>query len=51
MGSIIVEILFVVLAIGGIVAVYYLSWFWRIFIIPIVILLLWDVVSSFMKKD
>lgn len=48
--QIIIKLLFVLIATAGIVAVYYLSWFWRIFIIPIVILLLWDVVSSLVKK-
>ena len=47
--KIIPKILFLLLALFGIVLVYYISWFWRIFLIPLIILLLVDVVSSFMR--
>ncbi|HSX18740.1 MAG TPA: hypothetical protein VLE91_01250 [Candidatus Saccharimonadales bacterium] len=48
--KIVSKILFLTLATAGIVLVYYLSWFWRLFLIPIVVLLIFDVVSSFLKK-
>jgi len=48
--KIVAKALFLLLAIGGIVLVYYVSWFWRLFIIPIVILLVFDVVSDFLRK-
>ena len=48
--KIVSRVLFLGLALAGVVLVYYLSWFWRIFLIPLVILLLFDFVSSLVKK-
>jgi len=45
-----VKILFFIVAVGGIVLVFFVSWFWRALIIPMVVLLLIDAVSSFWKK-
>jgi hypothetical protein len=45
-----VRAFFIFLAIGGIVLVFFVSWFWRALIIPMVILLAVDVLSSFLKK-
>ena len=44
------KFLFIILALAGIVVVFYVSWFWRAFLIPMVAILLWDVVSSFVRK-
>lgn len=46
----ILKIVFAVVAIAGIVAVFYVSWFWRALITPMVLLLLVDLVSSFFRK-
>ena len=50
MTNIIVKIIFTLAALGGIVLVFYVSWFWRILLIPMIIIVLWDVASSFFKK-
>ncbi|MBI3282909.1 hypothetical protein HYZ70_02425 [Candidatus Curtissbacteria bacterium] len=44
------KFLFVTLAAAGIAAVFYVSWFWRALIIPMVVILLWDVVASFLRE-
>lgn len=41
---------FVLLAIGGVVLVFYVSWFWRALIVPMILLLLLDVVLNLFKK-
>ena len=46
----ILKIIFVLAAITGIVAIFYVSWFWRALIAPMIILLLADVISSFWRK-
>lgn len=46
----IVKIIFIVVAIVGIVSVFYVSWFWRAFLIPMAIILLWDGLSSLFGK-
>ena len=48
--QILFKIIFVLAALAGIVAVFYVSWFWRALIAPMIILLLVDVISSFWKK-
>ena len=48
--QILLKIVFVLAAIAGIVAIFYVSWFWRALIAPMIILLLADVFSSFWKK-
>lgn len=49
-GNIIVKIVFLIAAIAGIVLVFFVSWFWRLLLIPMIVIVLWDVVSSFFKK-
>lgn len=44
------KIIFSIAAIAGLVAIFYVSWFWRALIAPMVILLLADVVLSLFKK-
>lgn len=44
------KIIFAIAAVVGIVAVFYVSWFWRALITPMVLLLLVDLVSSFFSK-
>jgi len=48
--QILLKIIFVLAALAGIVAIFYVSWFWRALIAPMIILLLADVISSFWKK-
>jgi len=48
--QILLKIVFVIAAIAGIVAIFYVSWFWRALIAPMIILLLADVISSFWRK-
>jgi len=45
-----IKVFFIVLAIGGIVLVFFVSWFWRALIIPMVLIILIDVLSSFFRK-
>jgi len=47
--NLLVKLFFIFLAIGGIVLVFFVSWFWRALIIPMIILLMVDVLSSFLK--
>jgi len=44
------KIIFIIAGIAGIVATFYVSWFWRGLIIPMVIILLADVVWEIFKK-
>jgi len=44
------KILFLGLAALGVVMIFYMSWFWRALLIPMVILLLFDVTKSFWDK-
>lgn len=44
------KILFVLAALCGVVAIFYVSWFWRALIVPMILLLLADVVVSFWGK-
>jgi len=48
--QILLKIIFVIAAIVGIVAIFYVSWFWRALIAPMIILLLADVVGSLFRK-
>jgi len=48
--NILVKIFFAILAIGGMVLIFYVSWFWRALIGPMVVILLWDVGASFWRK-
>lgn len=42
--------LFLIVGIAAVVVVFKISWFWSLFIIPIVVLLTADILSSFFKK-
>jgi len=44
------KVLFLILALAGIVAVFYVSWFWRLLLIPMIVILVVDVVGSFVRK-
>ncbi|MBI4037853.1 hypothetical protein HY382_02300 [Candidatus Curtissbacteria bacterium] len=44
------KIVFAVAAVAGLVAIFYVSWFWRALIAPMVILLFADVILSLFKK-
>jgi len=44
------KIVFVIAAIFGIIAIFYVSWFWRALIAPMIILFLADVVGSLFRK-
>jgi len=46
----VLKIVFIVAGIIGIVAVFYVSWFWRALIIPMVIVLLADGLVSLWNK-
>jgi|GEM_PF-5161967 len=46
----VLKIIFAIAAVLGIVAVFYVSWFWRALIGPMIILLLVDLVGSFWNK-
>ncbi len=48
--NIVVKLIFLLLAIGGIVLIFYVSWFWRALIGPMVAILLWDVGASLLRK-
>ena len=37
-----IKLFFIVLALGGIVLVFFVSWFWRALIIPMVVIILID---------
>ncbi len=39
-----------VISIAGILAIFYFSWFWRLLLIPVVLVALWDVASSLFSK-
>ena len=45
-----VKIVFVIVAIVGIIAVFYVSWFWRALLVPMIVILLWDGVVSLLRK-
>lgn len=37
--------------VGGLFLIFYLSWFWRLFLIPIVVIVVYGVISSELKKN
>lgn len=45
------KLVFVIAGIAGIVAIFYVSWFWRALIAPMVILLFADVILGLFKKQ
>jgi len=45
------KIVFAVAGIIGIIAIFYVSWFWRLLIAPMVLILFWDTIATlFIKK-
>lgn len=44
------KILFVLAAIVGVALVFVASWFWTLLLIPMVIIMLWDIIRSFLEK-
>jgi hypothetical protein len=44
------KLVFLIVALAGVVLVFYVSWFWRALIIPMVVIILIDVTSSFLRK-
>ena len=48
--NIVGKLIFLFVAVSGIVLVFYVSWFWRALIIPMVVIILIDVTSSFLRK-
>jgi len=48
---VLLKIIFSVAGLAGVVAIFYVSWFWRALIIPMVILLMADVVVGLFKKS
>ncbi|MDO8486738.1 MAG: hypothetical protein Q7S45_00375 [Candidatus Curtissbacteria bacterium] len=46
----ILKILFLLAGIVGIILVFFVSWFWRLLLVPMIVIMLWDVVSGFFKK-
>lgn len=44
------KIVFILAAAAGIVAVFFVSWFWRALIVPMVLIIFVDVVLSVFKK-
>lgn len=45
-----IKLFFLLLAIGGIVLVFYVSWFWRALIAPMVLIILIDVFADLFRK-
>jgi len=48
--NLIYKIIVLVVIVVGIVAVFFVSWFWTLLLIPMVIILGVDIISSFFKK-
>ena len=48
--SVVYKIIFLIFAVVGVVAVFFVSWFWTALLVPMVIILAVDIVSSFFKK-
>ena len=46
-----IRLLFILLAIGLVVAVFFVSWFWRLLLVPMIVILLWDGVRGMLKKS
>ncbi|MBI2598833.1 hypothetical protein HYW40_01260 [Candidatus Curtissbacteria bacterium] len=44
------KILFLLAGIAGIVLIFFVSWFWRLLLLPMIVIMLWDVGSSLLKK-
>lgn len=45
-----IKLFFLILALGGVVLVFYVSWFWRALIVPMVIIILIDVFADLFRK-
>jgi len=46
----ILRTLFIIAGFAGIIAIFYVSWFWRALIAPMIIILFWDTIASFLRK-
>jgi len=44
------KLLFAIVGISGVVVIFLVSWFWSMFLIPIVLLLCYDFGSSFWRE-
>lgn len=44
------KITFLLAALGGIVLVFYVSWFWRALLIPMIVILVGDVILGLFKR-
>jgi len=46
----VLKILFLIIAIAGVALIFFVSWFWRLLLAPMIIIMLVDVVSGLFKK-
>jgi len=46
----ILKIIFLLAGIAGIILVFFVSWFWRLLLAPMIVIMLWDVLASLVKK-
>ncbi len=46
----ILKIIFIIGGIAGIVLVFFVSWFWRLLLVPMIVIMLADVVMELFKK-
>lgn len=44
------KIIFLLAGIAGIVLVFFVSWFWRLLLVPMIVIMLWDVIASLFKR-
>gem|GEM_PF-4487326 len=44
------KIFLLIVSILGVGIIFWISWFWSLFIIPIIVLLGWDILSSYLRK-
>ena len=51
MTQIFLRVGFVLGIVIGIIAVFYASWFWRLLLVPMIVILLWDGVRSLWRKS
>lgn len=46
----VLKIVYILGATFGIVLIFYVSWFWRLLLAPMIVILVWDFVSRFLGK-
>ena len=44
------KVLFATAGIAGVVAIFFFSWFWRLLLTPILVIIFWDLASSFFSS-